>query len=434
MVDQLEGNPDIPVRVVQEQFQRKYSVGISRMKAYRAKVIAKKNVEGDHVTQYSLLRDYANELINKNPGTTVKIELELGKNPGDQERQFRRIYICLAALKEGFKALGRDLLGLDGAFMKGPFPGQMLTVVGVDNNNGIYPIAYAIVESENLSSWTWFLEFLGSDLDLGGNSNFTFISDRQKGIVQAVTRLFPCAEHRYCLRHIYENMRGTFKGDLYKNMLWKCASATTIPEFQTAMDELKAFNKKAHWWLSKIPPLHWTRSHFSGMLLIHRYTGRAVSDVLLNNMCECYNGKVIEGRDMPIISTLEYIREYLMRRIVTVLKVIEKCDGLLTPRATELLEGIKKDARLPCRHAVAALWCMAENVGRVGAIESWAHPVHTMEIWRLVYSHKINPLNGRALWTKIELPTIITPPKHHNQVGRPMKLKKRSAAEIEDMR
>ncbi|XP_035836473.1 uncharacterized protein LOC118484716 [Helianthus annuus] len=259
-------------------------------------------------------------------------------------------------------------------------------------------------------------------------------------------------------------MRGTFKGDLYKNMLWKCATATTIPEFQTAMDELKAFNKKAHLWLSKIPPLHRTRSHFSG---------RAVSDVLLNNMCECYNGKVIEGMDRPIISALEYIREYLMRRIVTVLKVIEKCDGLLTPRATELLEEIKKDAShyhvqwnggeyyevsgkpnharvvnldtrtcscrgweitgLPCRHVVAALWCMAENRGRVGAIESWAHPVHTMERWRLVYSHKINPLNGRALWTKIELPTIITPPKHHNQVGRLKKLRKRSEAEIEDM-
>ncbi|KAF5806692.1 putative MULE transposase domain-containing protein [Helianthus annuus] len=219
MVDQLEENPDIPVRAVQEQFQRKYSVGISMMKAYRAKVIAKKNVEGDHASQYFLLRDYANELISKNPGTTVKIELELGKNPGDQERQFRRIYICLATLKEGFKALGRELLGLDGAFMKGPFPGQMLTAVGVDNNNGIYPVAYAIVESENLSSWTWFLELLASDLDLGINSNFTFISDRQKGILQVVTRLFPCAEHIYCLRHIYENMRGTFKGDMYKNML-----------------------------------------------------------------------------------------------------------------------------------------------------------------------------------------------------------------------
>ena len=63
--------------------------------------------------------------------------------------------------------------------MKGPFPGQILTTVGVDSNNGIYPLAYAIVETENTDSWKWFWECLGDDLDMD-NSNFTFISDRQK--------------------------------------------------------------------------------------------------------------------------------------------------------------------------------------------------------------------------------------------------------------
>ncbi|KAJ0866266.1 putative MULE transposase domain-containing protein [Helianthus annuus] len=188
--------------------------------------------------------------------------------------------------------------------------------------DGIYPVCYAIVEAENINSWTWFLELLGDDLDLHRNSNFTFVSDRQKDILQAVNKLYPNAEHRYCLRHIHENMKVTFKGNLYKEMLWKCACATTVLEFQIAMDELKAFNKEAHLWLSKIPPLHWSRSYFSG---------RAISDVLLNNMCEVYNGKILDGRDKPIISALEYIREYLMRRIVKVLKVIEKSEGLLNP-------------------------------------------------------------------------------------------------------
>jgi hypothetical protein len=64
--------------------------------------------------------------------------------------------------------------------MKGPFPGQILSAVGVDSNNGIYPVAYALVEAETTNSWIWFLELLGADLDLQSNSNFTFISDRQK--------------------------------------------------------------------------------------------------------------------------------------------------------------------------------------------------------------------------------------------------------------
>ncbi|XP_052624988.1 uncharacterized protein LOC128132450 [Lactuca sativa] len=95
-------------------------------------------------------------------------------------RKFRRIYVCLGPLKKGFKAGLREFLGLDGAFMKGPFPGQILSAVGVDSNNGTYPLAYAVVESENTSSWKWFLQCLAEDLELYSNSNFTFISDRQK--------------------------------------------------------------------------------------------------------------------------------------------------------------------------------------------------------------------------------------------------------------
>ena len=72
------------------------------------------------------------ELTRTNPGTTVRIEAEPVSDPKTTTRQFKRIYICLGSLKNGFKAIGRDFIGLDGAFMKGPFPGQILSAVGVD--------------------------------------------------------------------------------------------------------------------------------------------------------------------------------------------------------------------------------------------------------------------------------------------------------------
>ena len=88
---------------------------------------------------------------------------------------------------------------------------------------------------------------------------------------------------------------------------------------------------------------------------------------------------------------------------------------------------------MPCRHAVAAIWFKASNGGRVGALESWVNPVYTMERWKQVYSFKINPINGRALWPKSEVPTTLLPPNHHTQVGRPKKVRKRSAFEMEDV-
>nr|GFC16129.1 transposase, mutator type [Tanacetum cinerariifolium] len=90
------------------------------------------------------------------------------------------MYVCLGALKQGFRAHGREILGLDGCFMSGPWPCQILTGFGVDANNGIYPVAYAIVEAESKASWCWFLNLPREDLGIEANFNYTFFYDRQK--------------------------------------------------------------------------------------------------------------------------------------------------------------------------------------------------------------------------------------------------------------
>ena len=65
-------------------------------------------------------------------------------------------------------------------FYQGYYHGHLLTAVGLDSDDSIYPIAWAAVESENTQSWTWFLEILSEDLEIGGNFNVVFMSDRQK--------------------------------------------------------------------------------------------------------------------------------------------------------------------------------------------------------------------------------------------------------------
>ncbi|GJY78500.1 transposase, MuDR [Tanacetum coccineum] len=109
--------------------------------------------------------------------------------------------------------------------------GQLLTAMSVENN-GIYPVAYGIVESESLDSQLWSLSALGDDLDLHINSNFTFITDRQKGLPTLQSRDYFIAEHSYC--------------------------------FNRGMEVLKSYNINAYEWLQKIHAEHWSRSHFSG--------------------------------------------------------------------------------------------------------------------------------------------------------------------------
>ncbi|GJT04141.1 mutator type transposase [Tanacetum coccineum] len=288
--------------------------------------------------------------------------------------------------------------------------------------------------------------------------------DLDKGLAIAMANVFPCAEHRSCLRHIHENMKKQWNGQAYKELLWRCASVTTVPYFDKAMQDLKDFNKECFEWLAKIPPHSWSRSHFSG---------RAKSDILLNNLCECFNGKILDARDAPIITALEYIREYLMRRMVNVIAVIKKTDGPLTPSATKLLKiamdrannctvafnggeeyevkgqsgsqcvvnVVKKVCScrkweltgIPCSHAIAANYNMSLNGVQVGIPEEWVDKCYWLATWQKTYSYTIGCLNGRVMWKKSQIPTTLTPPKHNTPVGRPRKNRRKSKEEKAEM-
>ena len=73
IMQQIESNPEIPIRSLQDQLQKKYHLEISKMKAFRAKSKAVDNVRGDFTLQYNMLRDYVMELKSSNPNTTVRI-------------------------------------------------------------------------------------------------------------------------------------------------------------------------------------------------------------------------------------------------------------------------------------------------------------------------------------------------------------------------
>lgn len=95
-----------------------YEVKISHMKSFRAKTMALNKLRGYYVGRYNILRDYLCEIQRTNPDTTIKLEIETRANFATTTRKFKRIYICLGTLKKGFKGGLKDMLGLDGTFMK----------------------------------------------------------------------------------------------------------------------------------------------------------------------------------------------------------------------------------------------------------------------------------------------------------------------------
>jgi hypothetical protein len=88
--------------------------------------------------------------------------------------------MSLDACKRGFLSACRPIICLDGCHIKTKFGGQLLTVVGMDPNDCIYPIAIVVVEVESLATWKWFLKTLKEDLGIDNTYLWTFMTDKQK--------------------------------------------------------------------------------------------------------------------------------------------------------------------------------------------------------------------------------------------------------------
>lgn len=65
-----------------------------------------------------------------------------------EKRKFLRMYICFKAMKMDFKEGLRPFIRLDDTFLKGKAKGQLLIIIGQDNMNHFYPLAWAIMDKE----------------------------------------------------------------------------------------------------------------------------------------------------------------------------------------------------------------------------------------------------------------------------------------------
>lgn len=54
----------------------------------------------------------------------------------------------------------RSFLGIDGCHLKEPFGGVLLTTISLDGDNGLFPVAVAIVEVKCKGNWLFFLHHL----------------------------------------------------------------------------------------------------------------------------------------------------------------------------------------------------------------------------------------------------------------------------------
>ncbi|CAH9126317.1 unnamed protein product [Cuscuta epithymum] len=214
--------------------------------------------------------------------------------------------------------------------------GQLLCAVARDGNENMFPLAIAYVDSEDKASWTWFLQVLFQDFGRPEETNWVFMSDKQKGLVEAFKAVSLANEHRYCVKHMYENYKKIFRGAEYKKKLWFAASTGSLRSWERQMEGIKKFDEAAYNWIMQYDPSTWSRSHFSI---------QAQSDALQNNICESFNAYILRARDMPILSMFEWIRRRLMARFHVKYTAMSKYKGNICPNKQDLLEKFKFESR-----------------------------------------------------------------------------------------
>lgn len=218
-----------------------------------------------------------------------------------------------------------------------------LLVLGRDGNDGMVPIAIAMIETENYETWKWFLNELLEDIGGIGEDRWTFVSDRQKGLLEALKDLVPDCEHRFCARHMLQNLKKKFRNSDLIGLYWKAAGAGNKNVFDVVMKEIAELDPKldpnhetAAEWIRKIPPKHWAKSHFST---------QCKSECFVNNICESFNNLILADREQPIITMLEGIRNKLMKMTQSRKLSMEEYTGNICPNILKRIQKAQDTSR-----------------------------------------------------------------------------------------
>jgi hypothetical protein len=260
--------------------------------------------------------------------------------------------------------------------------------------------------------------------------------------------LMPDCEHRKCARHIFANWRRQHKGEDLQRQFWKCAKANTIADLEIEVSNMEKLNLKAKEDMMKVSPTGWSRAY----QLTH-----CKSDVVVSNMCETFNGIILEARSLAIFGMLEWIRKMVMKRIAARKKFAQsRFKGELGPRIWEKIEAHKEASAnfqvdwngsegyevfnisniedtyvvnmqkrrctcrvwdltgLPCPHALCVIYF---NKSR---IEDYVAHWYKKETFEKSYQYSIHPVVGEKYWPQSTMPPPL-PPMIRKMSGKPKK-------------
>ncbi|KAI3933287.1 hypothetical protein MKW98_006646 [Papaver atlanticum] len=254
-----------------------------------------KAVRGSPDQSYQHLVSYSNMLVEDNPRTKTAIET-------DTKGGFLYYFFTLGVSLHGFKSWCRPTFVVYDIHLTGERGGTLLSAIGYDANGKMYPIAFAIVDSENGDSCLWFMQKLFDALghEYSMRNDLVVCSDRSASFESAIAEVFPSACHVYYAYHIKGNIIRRYHNFAAAKAFMRAAQAYTKDGYQRAMLEVKK-DKVVFSYVQELHPRHWARVKAKRS----RYT-------LTTNICESWNNLLLKARAIPITHLVDFILTELM--------------------------------------------------------------------------------------------------------------------------
>ncbi|XP_021727825.1 uncharacterized protein LOC110694939 [Chenopodium quinoa] len=182
LMEDIRANNDISGKTLNELLWSRYVVKMATSTLYKTKGVALREINGGHDSSYGYLPKYCEMVKTTNPRSAAFCAWTPVNQP-IVTPMFSRIFISFKGAIDGLAKGCRSLIGVDGAHLEGNFGGVLLSAVALDENNELFPFAWAIVS-------------------------------RKMGIDVALTDLWPEVDRRYCSKHLVKIWKSSFPGPL----------------------------------------------------------------------------------------------------------------------------------------------------------------------------------------------------------------------------
>ncbi|KAA8528161.1 hypothetical protein F0562_035588 [Nyssa sinensis] len=450
--EKLKDSPNYKPKDIANYIKKEYGIQLNYSQAWRAKEIAREQLQGSYKEAYNQLPFFCEKIKETNPGSIATYATK-------EDSSFHRLFISFQASISGFQQGCRPLLFLDSTPLNSKYQGMLLAATAADGDDGVFPVAFAVVDAETDDNWHWFLLELKSAVST--ERSITVVADFQKGLRESLHEIFQDWPHGYCLRYLAEKLNKDLKGQfshearrLMVQDFYAAAYAPKLEAFERCTENIKAISPEAYNWVIRSEPDHWANAFFRGARYNH----------MTSNFGQLFYSWVSEANELPITQMVDVLRGKMMELIYTrrvdsgqwVTRLTPSTEGklhnetskarslqvLLSHGSTFEVRGESVDmvdidrwdcsckewqlTGLPCCHAIAVFECLGRSP------YDYCSRYFTIESYRLTYAELIHPVPNveRPVQSILSQAFVtVTPPPTKRPPGRP-KMKQAGSTEI----